>query len=273
MDIQCVCAVTLALLRMTLSDYSMTITEIANQLCLQPGTLISIASPEPQAGGVAGLSMWQRFLNNLPAHLRALAQLHRAQAAAAAGGRGAHFWHASAVFIQRHNHYPTRPQNVPPSVPAWASYQFNGRWERVYIYDSAFPNEDPATALVSNAIAAIAAGGAAHCRIGQHRMLSVVNRLLYHAAEGLARPNNGGRCPWIRNNSTVWIGGGGNIGGVDKCQRMTAIWMMQVAQLSYAFGYAIYQFQHHPGQQTHHDFLCAEREWLAFFADYIECRP
>lgn len=252
---------------MTLAQYSGTIAEVGSELRLTEGTLISVASPAPLQGanGVQASSAWRGFLQTLPAG---------ANVVLPAPPHNNNYWHAAGIFVQRHGHYPRLmpPTDYPPGTPSYRRYQFNGRFQCVRIYDSCYINEStPANGGPGLVRQSLAQGNPS--RISEHCMLSTVQRLLFGQTNGLAAPTANARCRWIRDAGTVRIGGGGNIGGIDECQRMTAIWMLQVAELSRALSRAIADLFHHPSANTERAFLQAEGEWNAFFLDYTDVRP
>lgn len=243
---------------MTLAEYSATISEFRGQVQLTQGTLVSVASAEPQAG-VAASTAWQHFQANVPGGGAGPALLPRPN-----------YWHAAGVFLQSHRHYPqlSPPGQYPPGTPSWQRYRFSGQFRHVFIYDSSYINETAGAGLVTQSLAQTH-----NSRIAQHSMMSMVQRLLYGSPNGLAPSTGNARCAWIRNQGVTRIGGGGNIGGIDECQRMTCIWMLQVAELSRALGRAIARLYHFSDQAAENGFLQAEREWGLFFADYTEVRP
>lgn len=250
---------------MPLADYAACITDAVRDIRLTQGTLFSVASEQPsQAAALAAQSSNVHFVQAV----QAIAGAGVVARPVGLGSRSS-LWHAAGVFIQSHTHYPRHiPEWAHTYANPWQHYTFDGVFRECYVYDPSYINE---AVPQQPASASLATHG--HSRIGSHQMLSVVQRLLWgQGPTGLGQA--GGRARWLSHQGTrPRIGGGGNIGGIDECQRMTVVWMCQVAWLTRELSRAIWQFSRGPSQQTLQAFLRAEREWRDFFADYTELRP
>lgn len=260
--------------QISLSDYSATCREATQtEVRMTEGTVIAVASPEPSANFTAHPpaghpqatpAAQHRFLQQLRAAPGLNVQLPPAGAGVPLlAAAPVTFWHASAIFVRS---FRCAPRLQPGNTPSWQRWAFTGQRQFVYVYDSSYPNENippgGGPGLVTQSLAQNR-----FSRIGQHLMLSTVQKLLY-GTSGLRT-----RYDWIRQHGKVWIGGGGNVGGIDECRRMTSVWMAQIATLEAAWSRAAYNLQRDPSPQTERAFLTADDEFDQFVGEYTELRP
>ena len=271
---------------MALADYQGTVGQAAAALRLHQGTLYLVASREAPSQLREDIA-WRRFLASLPAN--AQPPTHAAWAANHAPLTNSDLWHNLGVFVQSRADYPRqRAAYGDGTRPHHLQYAFDRTYRRCFIYDPSFVHETRGGPVGPGGVippgpATLAFNANQYHRLQNFLYTRTVWELLFGPGVGLARSGPGGRANWLRQlpfapgvapalQSVIFIGGGGNLPGLDECRRMTCVWMQQVAWLSRQLSRAIHAFQQHQTAVTEQAYLDAEHEWEQFFADYRPVR-
>lgn len=233
-----------------IQDYSMAVTEAIPLLRMKVGTFLLMAARE-QPNQLNTHSSFHNWVRQFPAaQQQGIVNLWTQST----GNHPAEdVWHNVVVLIIRRAGYPedTADGGVRPGPP----------YQRVYIYDPAYINENVATHRVTNAHAA-----GQPSRIRDHLFIRTTQALM--TTLSTAHPS---RARWIRDAGTVFIGGGSNVAGVDECRRMSCVFLNHAAWLLGRLNRsvdALEQAGHARPSAAYTAFKRAEAEFRDFFHDF-----